>query len=543
MVANALGSLRTPDQRVFRTGDLVRVRPDGLLVRLGRKDRQVKIRGVRIELEGVECAVQRHPLVRDVAVLARADGAGEAILVAYVSACDAAPDTLLDELRESLRSQPQPMRPALWYRLDRIPRLPNFKLDLAALRALDAGRVAEEKRRADLAMCAPALRSHCIEPTVARLWQEVLQTPAAVSEQDFFQMGGDSLKAIRLVSELEQALGIELPVTLINEAPNFGKLCDTLQQRRTTRYVPLVLLKEGACAPPVYFVHGLGGNVAELFPVARSMSYPGAVLGIQARGLRADERPHLTVEAMAVEYLSAIKARQPQGPYCLCGYSFGGLVAFEMARRLRESGGSVGFVGLIDAMPSSFVWPLRASLSLACRRLARTISTPMHTWLGATWTALARILERVRDHLAQRQPGGPAVPEFLRSAPASVLKVGVSGLVAATRYRPGFYAGELTLFTPTLHDPTLPPPEAIWHRHALALSVVPLVGTHLSMLSAANAETAAALLSCALGTSGFKRQALVRRPRPVHLHADLEGQDHARELLHPLSIHNDQLGA
>jgi hypothetical protein len=178
---------------------------------------------------------------------------------------------------------------------------------------------------------------------------------------------------------------------------------------------------------------------------------------------------------------------------------------------------------------------------LAC--LARTISTPIHTWPSAAWTALARILERVRDHLAQRQTGGLPVPEFLRSAPASVLKVGVNGLVASTRYRPGFYAGEVTLFTPTLHDPTLPSPQAIWHRHALALSVVPLVGTHLSMVSAANAETAAASLSRALGTSGFKRQALVRRPRPVHLHADLEGQDHARELLHPLSIHDNQLGA
>jgi len=279
-------------------------------------------------------------------------------------------------------------------------------------------------------------------------------------------------KAIRLVSELEGALGIELPVTLINEAPSFGKLCAALKQRRTTRYVPLVLLKEGSGAPPVYIVHGLGGNVAELFPLARRMSYPGAVFGIQARGLRAEERPHRTVEAMAVEYVKEIKARQPQGPYCLCGYSFGGLVAFEMAR-------------LASGM----------------------ISAPIHTWPRETWSVGARMLTQLRDHLAQRQPGGLAVPELLRSAPASVLKVGLSGLVASTRYRPRFYDGELTLFAPASRDPSLPSPHVVWRRHALALSVVPLVGTHLSMFSGANAEAAAASLSATLTLSASLRSA------------------------------------
>jgi acyl-coenzyme A synthetase/AMP-(fatty) acid ligase/thioesterase domain-containing protein/acyl carrier protein len=508
-VTAAPGSHATPAQRVFRTGDLVRVRPDDLLDRLGRKDRQVKIHGVRVELEGVETAVRRHPLVRDVGVLARTAGEGGTILVAYVSAREGAPDGLLDELRESMRSAPQPMRPAIWYRLDEVPRLPNFKLDLRTLRELDTSRVGEEKRRAELVSCAPALRSDCIEPTVARIWQEVLQAPAAVPEQDFFRMGGDSLKAIRLVSELERALGIELPVTLINEAPAFGKLCAVLKQRRTARYVPLVLLKEGAGAPSVYFVHGLGGNVAELFPVARSMTYPGAVFGIQARGLRARETPHLTVEAMAVEYLRAIKACQPQGPYCLCGYSFGGLVAFEMARRLKQSGDSVSFVGLFDTMPTALAWPLRASLALARKRLTRfargVICAPVRRWPITTWRAAVRMLARLRDHLEQRQPGDPPVPTLLKSAPASILKVGVSALLASATYHPRLYAGELTLFSPTRRDSNLPSPQAIWRRHALALSVVPMVGGHLTMLSGANAEGAAISLTRALTLSAGLR--------------------------------------
>ena len=336
-------------RRVFRTGDLVRIRPDGLLERLGRKDRQVKIRGVRVELDGVEAAIRRHPRVRDVGVLARTSRDGDALLVAYVSVREGTSAVPLEELRESMSSVPQPMRPALWHQLDEVPRLPNFKLDLRALRALDANRVEEEKRRAALASCAPAARRDCIESTVARIWQEVLQAAPVAPEQDFFEMGGDSLKAVRFVSELESSLGLELPITLINEAPSFGKLCAVLNRRRTTPYVPLVLLKPGAGAPTVHFVHGLGGNVAELFPLARSMSYSGPVFGIQARGLRAQEPPHLTVEAMAAEYLKAIRARQSQGPYRVCGYSFGGLVAFEMARQLEQSGDEVSFVA--SSMP------------------------------------------------------------------------------------------------------------------------------------------------------------------------------------------------
>ena len=501
-VVHPLGSRASSMQRVFHTGDLVRVRSDGLLERLGRKDRQVKVRGVRVEQEGVETAVRCHPLVRDVGVLARATGEGETTLVAYVSAREGAPETLLDELRESMRSSPQSMRPSLWYRVDEIPRLPNFKLDVLALRTLDESRVEEEKRLVEPPSCALALRSDCIESTVARIWQEVLQASVAAAEQDFFQMGGDSLKAIKFVSELERAFGIELPVTLINEAPSFGELCAVLKQRRTTRYVPLVLLKEGEAAPPVYFIHGLGGNVAELFPVARRMTYPGAVFGVQARGMRRHETPHLTVEAMAAEYLRAIKARQPQGPYCLCGYSFGGLVAFEMARRLKQSGDTVDFVGLIDTIPSSFAWPLCAWLGLSRRRLACMLSAPVRTWPRASWRAGARMLTRLRDHLAQRQPDGLPVPALLRSAPASVLKVGVSALLASARYRPGFYAGELTLFTATGRDPTLPSPQVIWHRHALALSVVPTAGCHLTMLSAPNADQAAASLTRRLAHHG-----------------------------------------
>ena len=362
-VAGSIESSGAPSCRLFRTGDLVRQRPDGLLERIGRKDRQVKIRGARVDLDGVEAALRRHPLVRDVGALARpainTSGAdGGVTLVAYVSARDGAPAGLLDDLKEMMRSAPPPMRPGRLYLVHEIPRLPSSKLDLRALMALDEVNVQNERANVAAAAELGPADGDCIARTVAHVWQEVLQTPVGGPEDDFFEAGGDSLKAITFMIDLERALGLELSLTLITEAPTFARLCEALREHRTTRYVPLVLLKPGDGLPPVFIIHGLGGNVAGLFPMTRRMTYPGAVIGIQARGLDGHEPPHATVEAMAAEYLREVKARQPDGPYYLCGYSFGGLVAFEMARRLRESGDEVALVGLFDTMMSPLRWPV-----------------------------------------------------------------------------------------------------------------------------------------------------------------------------------------
>lgn len=486
----------SPGGRVFRTGDLVRQRPDGLLERLGRKDRQVKIRGARVELEGVEAALRRHPQVRDVAALARADAAGGAMLVAYVVAEDSAPAGFEIELKATLREQPAALRPGRIYLTDAIPRLASSKLDVRAVAELDAAQAQAEaasRGRED------ETDGDRVTRAAAQAWREALGAPAPGPETDFFDAGGDSLNALTLTLALERALGLELPVTLIHEAPSFGALCAALRRQGDPGYVPLVLLKAGEGAPPVFFVHGVGGNVADLFPIARRMAYPGAVIGIQARGLAGGAAPHPTVEAMAACYLEAVKARQPSGPYHLCGYSFGGLVAFEMARRLAATGDDIGLVGLFDTTPSPLGWPRALWLGLMQRRLGRlergAIAAPARTWPRQAWAAAARAADRLRDLLAQTLPGAPPPPAFLKSAPAAVLKVAASGMLASARYRPGVYPGELTLFTPAGRDPGLPPPQAIWRRHARAVTVVDTAGGHFTMLAAANAEGAAAALT------------------------------------------------
>src|SRR5262249_40275592 len=161
---------------------------------------------------------------------------------------------------------------------------------------------------------------------------------------------------------------------------------------------------------------------------------------------------------------------------------FGGLVAFEIARRLRGSGDEVGLVGLFDTMMSPLRWPLHSWLFIVCRRLiqfaAGLWAAPIRTWPSAFRTTAGRFYSRLQGY------------SF-----ASVLRVTVSALKASARYEPGFYPGDLTLFSPVEREPSLPSLQAIWSKHARALSIVETAGTHSTMLSAPNAEFAAASLT------------------------------------------------
>jgi thioesterase domain-containing protein/acyl carrier protein len=440
--------------RILHTGDLVRRRSDGLYDRIGRKDRQVKIRGTRVELDGVEAAIRRHDCVRDVAVLARLEGAMNAIrLVAYVQLDDSSGRGLSAVEAMMRRIVPSHMQPWRYYATPTIPRLPSSKLDSGALRAMDIAKREEESEICVDMHDAEGIERDPIIALAARIWRRVLEIERVAAEDDFFSLGGDSLGALTMTVELEQALGRELPINLINQAPTFGAFCARLQTSERAVYSPLVELKPGHRLPAVFFIHGLGGSVMELFALARKMNWSGPVIGIQARGLDRRDVPHRSVVEMADEYLRAVKARQPQGPYLLCGYSFGGLVAFELARRLSDSGDEVAFVGLIDTLP-----PKHHVLRL-------------WKWAGYLYRRLAR--------------GGKA-----RSR-----GVELRALRASVTYRPDPYCGELTFLEPTRRDLGVPSAAKHWAHFARSLQRHTLAGRHDDMLSGSNASGAAAVLT------------------------------------------------
>jgi thioesterase domain-containing protein/acyl carrier protein len=387
------------------------------------------------------------------------------------------------------------MRPWLFYATPVIPRLPSSKLDARALGAMDQARSKEE---ADSRLAPPGrtwVEKDHVEVVVAHIWRDVLGLGLSTTGDDFFDLGGDSLRALTMTFELEKALGRELPMNLINQAPTFAAFCAKLRGNGLPGYSPLVVLKPGHGSPPVFFVHGVGGGVMELFGLGRKMTWSGPVIGIQARGLDGRDPPYETVEAMTDEYLAAVKTRQPEGPYFLCGYSFGGLVAFELARRLSAQGDEVAFVGLIATLP------------------------PGHQFLRL-WAWTANLYRRVAEgiiSLTARSRAHAGVPETPVGAYADLRPVAVSALLASAAYRPGTYTGEVTIFEPGSRDLGLPSSASLWSRHARALRRYSLRGRHDDMLIGPNAEAAADLLTQCLEAAVKVRplRAMLERPIPV----------------------------
>ena len=247
-------------------------------------------------------------------------------------------------------------------------------------------------------------------------------------------------------------------MSLISQAPTFAAFCARLKENAPVAYCPLVTLKPGE-GTPLFFIHGVGGGVMELFSICRRMSWPGPVIGIQARGLEGSDRPHTCVEEMAEEYITAIRNQQPRGPYFLCGYSFGGLVAFEAARRLSRNAAEVAFVGLLATLP-----PGHHVLRL-------------WTWAAYLYRQLTRALTR------------------LEPPPAARRQVALKALVASAAYHPGTYKGQLTVFEPARRDLGVPSSASLWRRHASALRHEKLQARHDDMLEGANAQAVADLLT------------------------------------------------
>jgi pimeloyl-ACP methyl ester carboxylesterase len=208
-----------------------------------------------------------------------------------------------------------------------------------------------------------------------------------------------------------------------------------LRERRAPGSTPLITLKEGDGLPPIFFIHGVGGNLVEILPTARRVTYPGAVIGVRARGVIRGETPHTSIEAMAADYLREIKKRQPNGPYYLCGYSSGGLAAFEIARRLSESGDEVGLVGLFrydDESGAMAITDLARDRRSADGTPRRRICAPCPF---ATWPSVPAQVRRAAFGRgvalsAPRLQSESGWRQARSSPPAKV--------------PPGFYRGELT---------------------------------------------------------------------------------------------------
>jgi 2-dehydropantoate 2-reductase len=402
-----------PGRRILLTGDVVRCDADGLFHLVGRSDRVVKVRGNRVDLGEIEGRLLEHPRVDEVCVLGRDDATSGTRLVAYWSG-----DPGIDhaELRRHLkRTLPAPLVPSVFTYLERFPRLRSGKIDRQRLPEMPA----REARYGD---------SRSLAAEVSELWQVALGTSEIGPDTDFYEAGGDSLAAIRVLLHLEELLGCRVPFTVFEDSITPRRLAAMLESAtpvpRRRLWVELGTRRTGV---PIFGLSGAGGSIIGYRNLARALGDDHRVVGLRYPGTDEGRRGSDTISQIAAVLVETIRSLHPDGPYRLVGYSFGGRVALEIARQLRESGGTVDLLCVLDS-------PMRSAPKL--RHLA-------HRLKRLVWRR-----KRFQDWVGDGDDVARKVGGWLGRRFRADRKMNRR---AAHRHRPQVYEGDMLLIRSSVH--------------------------------------------------------------------------------------------
>ena len=455
-----LADSRGGDVRVYRTGDIGRMRADGCLEHLGRRNFQRRIRGQWVEIAEVERALRSQSLFKDVVVLTLEGNTSEPRVVAYLVPGDGPRPKIDDVRRQLLQRLPTHMVPSAFVWIDAVPLTANGKVDRRALPP-------PSQQRPDLNV--PYVAPHdLLELQLKQTWEAVLGVAPIGSRDNFFDLGGDSLNAVAMIAEVEHATGRAIPPDLLLAGGTIEHLAGYLSDRIGELMAPMVEINKGTSGRPFYFLHGdyMSGGYYVL-NLARHLGPDRPVFALPPCG--ANGSPVLeSYEEMARFHLQAIRAHQPSGPYLLGGTCNGGLVAYEIARRLSVEGERVDALVLIAASVANLrlkhlrqlVAPLRVFSKQAERRVFARLNPfwsalmllPPPQRLGFVLSKLPRWLKLLRDSVPGTRAIGAKYSVGRRGQPDTV-----PGVASRTRlaeiyhqidreYWPGRYPDKVILF-------------------------------------------------------------------------------------------------
>lgn len=391
----------TPE-RLYRTGDLAWLGADGELRYTSRADSQIKIRGFRIEPGEVESAAESHPGIEVCFVTASPTESGERALVAYVKAAAGHSITSEDVLAHIAERVPPFMRPQHLVFIDSLPRSPNGKVDRDKLPTL----------KLQATPSGPKARPEDdFEAEMLRLWCEVLRRSDIGMDDDFFSLGGDSLKAMVLSGRVEETFDRTVPLALLLDASTVRRYAEYVRHATKDQdWTPIVRMAEGA-PPALFLIHSLGGDILNYRDLVAEIG--GAAYGIQMYGLDQRQAPHRDIGRAARDYISVMTSVQPKGPYVLAGFSSGGIIAFEMAWQLVAAGERVAELILLDSG-----LPPRAESRIQFGRRARAravvanlphVARDLRHWDQKRWRgAIRSAVESARERLRSKTSAGLA---------------------------------------------------------------------------------------------------------------------------------------
>jgi amino acid adenylation domain-containing protein len=486
--------------KLYRSGDLARFREDGAIEFMGRVDSQVKIRGFRIEPGEIEAALLKHPAVFKAAVIARADSPGEKRLVAYI---ETAPGVKTDaaELKTLLKkSLPDFMVPAAFVMLVKLPLLPNGKVDRKALPA-------PEWKASESSFQAPA---DPLEQQIAKIWEKILNVQPIGATDNFFDLGGHSLLAVKLFAQFEKIFERKLPLATLFKAPTVRQLAEIIRgESKPQAWSTVVDIQPKGSKRPIFWIHSLGGDGGGGFFYYRKLA---ELLGNDqpSFGIRSPQDPHEKIEHMAAAYIKAIKEVQPQGPYQLGGFCFGGIVAFEMARQLTAAGEPIGLLAILESSPPNIdqsheltAGSARFSIENVYENLRDFVSHPASEQMAM----VKRKAKKVRDKLSRKTATAeePARPAALNDMidmskyPKDYVIYAETHWKALASYKPGLYDGPIHLFRARKQPLRFTDPSLGWNsvaRGHVKITVVP--GTHESMVQEPNVQILASKIQEAI---------------------------------------------
>lgn len=348
-ISNPFGHKEAPV--LYRTGDIVNYLPDGNVMYIGRKDNQTKINGYRIELGEIENQLQQSGLVTQAVVITKPGiQEGDKILAAYVLPKE---DFNKEKLRACLQDKlPEYMIPQLFIEIGEIPFTPNGKINKRALPDPDLKSLLTKE------YIAPRNKT---EELLAGIWEKLMGMERISMNDNFFEMKGHSLLAMRLVTEIRKVIHAGISIKDIFANPTIASLTQLLQERETMHSKGqeasfskhIVALNNGCKDHPLFIMPGTIGICDNYHELASALTGAGVAYGLYMQGVFEKEEPLTSFAQIAAQNIAWVKQVQPQGPYRLIGHSFGGRIAFEMASQLEQLGEPVELVALIDTLAVS----------------------------------------------------------------------------------------------------------------------------------------------------------------------------------------------
>nr|WP_293083261.1 thioesterase domain-containing protein [Okeania sp. SIO3B5] len=484
------------ESRLYKTGDLARYLPDGNIEFIGRIDNQVKIRGFRIEIGEIETTIAQHSTVKETVVLAREDNPGNKRLVAYIVPETEAEQKIVPQLKQHLKEKlAEYMIPSAFVVLSQLPLTPNGKVNRRALPAPDISSFSESNN-----FVAPR---DDIEEQLAEIWSNILNINPVGIKNNFFELGGHSLLAVNLMAKIQQRFAKQLPLSTLFTNPTIEDLASLIRGENQVISSSLVPLQIQGNKQPFFCVHPAGGHVFYYQELSHYLGNNQPFYGLQAQGFNEGEKIFTNVEDMAEFYIKTMQEFQPEGPYQIGGWSFGGVVAFEMAQQLVQQGQEVSLLALLDPWAPILLDPNKKIDNLYMRGV---LSRYFGGMFGITNLVTEEELkglssEEQIEFIIDKAENLKLFPEeATREQNRRFIDVIIGTLKATYAYKRRPYPGKVTVFRGQEKHPHGIDPQLVWvEMYAILdvadMEVVMVPGNHFTFIKEPHIKVLAERLS------------------------------------------------